>query len=611
MPCGNVYSLCDNVNDDLNAMEELFLNLKQSAELFELVDPEELRLRQCRKEVKFIKQLWDFVYTVESCIDDWKKTSWTKIDVEDMDAECKKYAKEMRSLDKEMRSWVPYTYLEAALKNLMTSLRAITELQNPAIRDRHWLELMQETQVRFEMDESTTLSDLLNLHLHKYEEEVKGIVDKSVKEMAMEKTIMDLGNIWQVMSFEYDIHERTGLKLLKVSEEVVETLEENQALIQNMMSSKYIAYFYDEVSSWQRKLSNADQVITSWFEVQRKWMYLESIFIGSEDIRSQLPVDSKRFDGIDTEFKGLLVGMSADYNVVVATNKPGLYEKLENLLKQLILCEKALNDYLETKRLAYPRFYFVSSADLLDILSNGNNPEMVGKHLTKLYDSIAKLKYGGLSKNAVGMMSKENDEYVEFKNKCDCNGKVEIWLNRVTDSMRKTLHWLFEGSVTAYEDKARDAWVFDWPAQPALCATQIWWTSEVNVAFSFLEEGHENALKDYQKKQINQLNALIVLLLGNLTQGDRQKIMTICTIDVHSRDVVAKMIVQKVESSATFQWQSQLRHRWDEKKKNCFANICDAEFLYDYEYLGNTPRLVITPLTDRCYITLTQVCCHS
>jgi dynein heavy chain len=53
-------------------------------------------------------------------------------------------------------------------------------------------------------------------------------------------------------------------------------------------------------------------------------------------------------------------------------------------------------------------------------------------------------------------------------------------------------------------------------------------------------------------------------------------------------------------------WQCQLRHRWDEKEKDCFANICDAQFRYAHEYLGNQPRLVITPLTDRCYITLTQ-----
>ena len=82
--------------------------------------------------------------------------------------------------------------------------------------------------------------------------------------------------------------------------------------------------------------------------------------------------------------------------------------------------------------------------------------------------------------------------------------------------------------------------------------------------------------------------------------------MTICTIDVHSRDTVAKMIQQKVESKSSFNWQSQLRHRWDDVQGECFANICDAQFRYSHEYLGNTPRLVITPLTDRCYITLTQ-----
>ncbi|KAK7475395.1 hypothetical protein BaRGS_00033345, partial [Batillaria attramentaria] len=105
---------------------------------------------------------------------------------------------------------------------------------------------------------------------------------------------------------------------------------------------------------------------------------------------------------------------------------------------------------------------------------------------------------------------------------------------------------------------------------------------------------------------IAQLNALITMLLGDLSAGDRQKIMTICTIDVHARDVVAKMITQKVDNSQAFIWLSQLRHRWDDAEKDCFANICDAQFRYSHEYLGNTARLVITPLTDRCYITLTQ-----
>ncbi len=100
-------------------------------------------------------------------------------------------------------------------------------------------------------------------------------------------------------------------------------------------------------------------------------------------------------------------------------------------------------------------------------------------------------------------------------------------------------------------------------------------------------------------QQIQQLNTLINMLIGKLSKGDRQKIMTICTIDVHARDVVAALVLKKIDSALAFQWLSQLRHRWDEEKGDCFANICDAQFRYSYEYLGNTPRLVITPLTDR------------
>ena len=85
-------------------------------------------------------------------------------------------------------------------------------------------------------------------------------------------------------------------------------------------------------------------------------------------------------------------------NVVDSTNQPNLYEKLETLQDNLSLCEKALAEYLETKRLAFPRFYFVSSADLLDILSNGNDPVTVSCHLMlKLKVSVVGIVIFGLA----------------------------------------------------------------------------------------------------------------------------------------------------------------------------------------------------------------------
>lgn len=82
--------------------------------------------------------------------------------------------------------------------------------------------------VKFVMDESTTLADLLELNLHDCEEEVKNIVDKAVKEMSMERYMKELNAIWSKMEFEKEIHARTGATLIRASEELIETLEENQ-----------------------------------------------------------------------------------------------------------------------------------------------------------------------------------------------------------------------------------------------------------------------------------------------------------------------------------------------------------------------------------------------
>uniref|UniRef100_A0A671VQ30 Dynein axonemal heavy chain 17 n=1 Tax=Sparus aurata TaxID=8175 RepID=A0A671VQ30_SPAAU len=604
------YQMLDAFQRQIREREAVMASLVESARLFEVTVSEYKQLRQCRREVGLLKELWDMITMVESSMAAWRTTPWREINVEDMELECKRFSKEIRGLDKEVRAWEAFTGLDNRVKNLLISLRAVAELQNPAIRPRHWHQLMAATGVRFKMDQDTTLADLLQLNLHCFEEEVRGIVDKAVKEMGMEKVLSELNSTWTGMRFQYEPHHRTRVPLLRTDEELIETLEDNQVQLQNLMSSKYIAHFLDEVSSWQSKLSVADSVISIWFEVQRAWTHLESIFIGSEDIRSQLPEDSRRFEGIDADFKELANAVHETPNVVEATNKPGLFGKLEDIQSRLSLCEKALTEYLDTKRLAFPRFYFISSADLLDILSNGTNPHQVQKHLSKLFDNMAKMRFEAdgeenPSKTGLGMYSKE-EEYVPFNQLCDCTGQVEVWLNRVLDTMRSTVRHEMTEAVTTYEDKPREQWLFDYPAQVALTCTQIWWTSDVGMAFARLEEGYDNAMKEYYKKQVSQLNTLISMLIGQLTPGDRQKVMTICTIDVHARDVVAKMIAQKVENSQAFVWLSQLRHRWDEKEKHCFANICDAQFLYSYEYLGNTPRLVITPLTDRCYITLTQ-----
>ncbi|XP_037537274.1 dynein heavy chain 11, axonemal [Nematolebias whitei] len=609
------YKLINKCNRSVAAMEMEMKRLQDTAALFEVSFPEYKQLRQCRLDIILVKAVWDMIIFVRTSIKDWTKTPWNEINVEQMDMELRRFAKEIKVLDKEVRAWDVYTGLESTVKNLLTSLRAVNELQNSAIRERHWQQLINATGVRFVMGEDTTLGDLLELQLHRVEDEVKNIVDKAVKEMGIEKVLAEITQTWNVMALSYETHTSTGTPLLKADENLIETLEDNQVQLQNILMSKYVEYFQLEVSGWQRKLMVADLVISSWMCVQRTWAHLNSIFTNSDDIRCQLAHDAELFQGIHTDFQTLMSEVVQNSNVVDVTNTPGFQESLEALQQRLSVCEKSLAEYLETKRLTFPRFYFVSASDLLEIVSKGTQPKQVTRHLLKLFDNIADLRFkdldgpGGGEEDgvavAMGMYSREG-EYVSFSEPCTCEGQAESWLGAIEHTMRCTVQKEIQEAVAAYEDKPRDQWLFDYPAQVSLTGSQVWWATDVGIAFARVEEGFETALKDYNRKQITQLNSLIHMLLGDLTPGDRQKIMTICTIDVHARDVVANLISQKVTTGQAFAWLSQLRHRWDEESRHCYVTICDAQFQFGYEYLGNTNRLVITPLTDRCYITLTQ-----
>lgn len=274
---------------EIQQMESTMASISESASLLEVTIPDYKQLRQCRKEACQLKELWDTIGMVTSSIHAWETTTWMDINVEAMDLECQWFARHIRNLDKEVRAWDAFTGLESTILNTLTSLRAVAELQNPAMRERHWRQLMQATGVTFTMDEGTTLAHLLQLQLHHFEDEVRGIVDRAVKEMGMEKVLKELQTTWVRMEFQFEPHPQTHVPLLRSDEDLIEVLEDNQVQLQNLMMSRYITFFLEEVSGWQKKLSTADTVISLWFDVQRTWSHLESIFIGSEDIRAQLP----------------------------------------------------------------------------------------------------------------------------------------------------------------------------------------------------------------------------------------------------------------------------------------------------------------------------------
>ena len=240
--------------------------------------------------------------------------------------------------------------------------------------------------------------------------------------------------------------------VLKTVDEITLVIEDMTLTLQSMLASRFVKPFLQDVQLWEKKLSLIAEVIEIWMEVQRKWMYLESIFIGSEDIREQLPEEAKRFDRIDRDFKEIMEDTSKNTNILECCSVKGRLEKLQEIFELLERCQKSLSDYLDVKRNAFPRFFYISDDELLSILGT-SDPTSVQEHMLKLYDNCAELKFGRGNKTVVGMVSAEGESY-DFKSPCKAEGAVEEWMVGVEKEMLRSLHLIAKEGVFYYAKNA-------------------------------------------------------------------------------------------------------------------------------------------------------------
>jgi dynein heavy chain len=159
-----------------------------------------------------------------------------------------------------------------------------------------------------------------------------------------------------------------------------------------MFSSRYLATFEDKINYWQKSLAQISEIVVVISEVQRSWSFLENLFIHSEEVKKELPKESLKFVDIDKQVREILadgfkIQKSLDFCV-----QEHVLPTLEKVQEDLTICEKALNEFMDSKRMAFPRFFFVSPADLLDILSNGNSPSKVMVHMPKIISAIDTLE---------------------------------------------------------------------------------------------------------------------------------------------------------------------------------------------------------------------------
>lgn len=605
--------LCEGLSEDL-------ARIRGAKEALGLDIIEDDRVEIVSNEITDLREVWQSVSGVFEKMQALRSIPFKDIVVSKIRKQLDEAAEHLRALPGKVRTYSPFERIQEMHAKLLAAQPVLRDLCAEALKERHWKQLLKALSIKVYQSD-LTLGDLWDSNPMSHRKVISETLSQAQGELALEQFLKDLKEYWSGSELSLVVREG-GVRLITGWDVLFAMLEDHLNSLSSLKQSPYfrnVQEFQEDTSIWEGRLTTLRGIFEVWIEVQRKWVYLKGIF-RNPDIKSQLPSQFSKFKGVESEFTSLMKRVS---------NKPAVVELLQvdNLLRQLerqdasmSTIQKALGEYLEKQRQIFPRFYFVNNDDLVEIIGNSNEPSKIIGHLSKMFagiTNIALVQTEGSKVESYEMCSREG-EVVKFLENVDIGVGVKEWLCQLENEMRSTLAGMLQeaiaqspsvGSISGNQNiSARDTfvWMNKYPAQVIILASQIVWS-----------EGTENALatsskllQDVLDSLEGRLKYLSECVLQDMEPALRKKCEQMITEVVHQRDVTRLLISGNVSGKNDFGWLFHLRFYWNPKENDLMQRLnirmSNAAFYYGFEYLGIGERLVQTPLTDRCYLTLTQ-----
>jgi dynein heavy chain 1 len=581
---------------------------------------------ECLEELKVLKEVWEAVMKPYDQLQEIKESTWSSAVMRKIRRALDDLLAEMRSLPNRVRQYDAYNHLHDQVKGYTNGHALLSDLKTEALKDRHWKTILKQLGVSSPFSE-LTVGLLWDKGVLSRKKEINEILTVAQGEMALEVFLGQVRDRWMKQELGLVLFQNR-VRLICGWDDLFATLDDHIGGLALMKSSPYyraVREFQEEGKLWEERLTKLRAAFDSWIDVQRRWVYLEGILFGSSDIKAQLPAEWSRFKSVDSEFITLMRRIANRPYAMEVLNIENLQRTLERLGNLMGVIQRALGEYLEKQRRDFARFYFLGDDDLLEIMGNAGEPGKVLAHVSKMFAGIAGARQ---DKNDMpddmitrldAMLSKDGEVVPFHKRIAIMHGtSVKEWLKEMEETMKNTLALLLEQAVgedassglsSGEEGKKQFVeWATKFPAQVMILATQINWSMGVEDAL--LQDDSAAALKEKLSALKWKLEVMAETVLLELPPQSRKKFEQMITELVHQRDVVRDLIDDNVSSPTDFRWLYHLRYMYNPKApkltEKLMISLSNAKFYYGFEYLGIGERLVQTPLTDKCYLTLTQ-----
>lgn len=602
----------------ITKLQEESAMVAKAKEALDLPATPDTSLAVILEEVHDFKSVWASLSTIWKSLNELREILWNSVQPRKIRSSIDGLINMTKQMPSRMRQYAAFEHIQTVLRGYYKVNSILTELKSEAVRDRHWVKIYKQIKPGKRYSPvSMTLGDVWDLNLVATEVIVKDIIIQAQGEMALEEFLKQVRETWTGYALEL-VNYQNKCRLIRGWDDLFAKCSENLNSLQAMRHSPYYKEFEEEASAWEDKLNRVHVLFDVWIDVQRQWVYLEGVFTGNADIKHLLPIESSRFQNINSEFSAVMKKVYKQPNVLDVLNIPNVQKSLDRLFDLLGKIQKALGEYLEKERLSFPRFYFVGDEDLLEMIGNSNDTMRIAKHFKKMFAGLTGLVMNEES-IITGFTSKEG-EVVTLKKEINLSKtpKINDWLALLENGMKATLAELLAEAVEEFgpifasetiDQAALNKFMASYPSQVVVLATQVVWTSVVDQA---LVEGGKG-LQSLFDREVQLLRLLADTVLGDLEVLTRKTCEQLITECVHQRDVIEKLIKHNATSNTHYMWLLQMRYVYTPEGdflQRLHIKMANAKLNYGFEYLGVPERLVRTPLTDRCFLTLTQALCQ-
>ncbi|KAL0892691.1 hypothetical protein ABMA27_014410 [Loxostege sticticalis] len=593
----------DLLRDVVGKVDEIFKNLMEDKyEADDIINEEQLldqelsvfySLQTMLTGIDPFHKLWHTAFDFYDGYEKWYHGPFLGLDAEQIAEDVEAWWKLLYKLGKQLFEYPGAKRIADMVRNKVEKFKVLLPVLcaicNKGMRDRHWAKISELVGVEVAHGPEATLADMVEQGVHVYASQLEEIEQYASKEYSLERALNKMKEEWCGVKFEVVMYRDTGVGILTGLDDIQQQLDDHILKSQTMRGSPYVKAFEADMVAWEEKLISMQDILDQWLQCQATWMYLEPIF-SSEDIMRQMPTEARNFRDVDKEWRNIMGATQKEPMVLPATDYPVNNALLDDI-------QRGLNDYLEKKRLFFPRFFFLSNDELLEILSETKDPMRVQPHLKKCFEGIYTLEFN-VHKEIVGMASAEG-EVVKLSTciqPADAKGMVERWLQQLEQQMIVSLRDVANEAIAAYSITKREDWVLVWPGQIVQAGSCVQYTAEA------IEAIETYTLPALVERSTEQITGLVYLVQGELDPGNRITVEALIVLDVHGRSILEEMVTKDVREVTDFNWISQLRYYWRGERMTC--SMITTEVEYGFEYLGNIGRLVATPLTDRCFRTL-------